>query len=413
VVLEGERLVVSATRDDERGTDAGACYIFERNRGGANQWGLVKKLIPDDLGAGDMFGVEPSLSGDTLVVGASGQAGYTGASYIFERNQGGSDNWGLVKKITAPDGSPGDRFGLNALDGDILVVSAYRDDDVGFDVGSAYVFYRNRGGTDNWGFVKKLLPNQDELPETRFGVDLDLEGDTVALNASGYYSGALIPGTVYLFQKDMGGPDNWGLAHRVEPSDPTAQKQFGAWNAVDLSDGILAVGATGDNQGGNRAGAAYVFDLLPAIQLTPQGNQLQISWINPGGACFAVEHCLCLAPFDFWSLLPHGRDNPCAVSMNDPAGFFRLVRVPPLAIIEWPTSLTVSEGDSITLQVQATGLDPLSYEWRLNDALIEGATQASLTIDQAQASDGGVYTVTVSDACGSVTTEPATLTVEP
>jgi hypothetical protein len=81
-------------------------------------------------------------------------------------------------------------------------------------------------------------------------------------------------------------------------------------------------------------------------------------------------------------------------------------------IISWPTALSVPEGSNITLRVEAEGLDPLSYEWRFNGEVMVGVTGNSFTITNAGRSDEGQYVVTVSDACGSVTTAPPlTLTV--
>ena len=108
---------------------------------------------------------------------------------------------------------------------------------------------------------------------------------------------------------------------------------------------------------------------------------------------------------------------------------FGLVKVDPREIIVTVSAITdkgvgisrgygleterdlLPEGSSITLRVEGTGLDPLSYEWRFNGEILEGITGNSYTIDEAAVSDQGEYVVTVSDACGSITTAPAILTV--
>ena len=54
IQLVGNRLIISADRDDEKGTDSGAVYIFEKNN--ANQWNLTTKLMAPDIQAGDHFG---------------------------------------------------------------------------------------------------------------------------------------------------------------------------------------------------------------------------------------------------------------------------------------------------------------------------------------------------------------------
>ena len=69
-----------------------------------------------DAAARDGFGSRVAISGDTIVVGDDMNPGgvvgpYPGAAYIFERNSGGADNWGQVAKIAASDGADSDSFG--------------------------------------------------------------------------------------------------------------------------------------------------------------------------------------------------------------------------------------------------------------------------------------------------------------
>ena len=71
MAISGDTVVVGAPgKDSATGYDSGAAYIFERNAGGAGNWGQVKKLIPADPAAGDWFGISVAVSGDTVVVGA-------------------------------------------------------------------------------------------------------------------------------------------------------------------------------------------------------------------------------------------------------------------------------------------------------------------------------------------------------
>ncbi|MED4420313.1 immunoglobulin domain-containing protein, partial [Schinkia azotoformans] len=63
--------------------------------------------------------------------------------------------------------------------------------------------------------------------------------------------------------------------------------------------------------------------------------------------------------------------------------------------------------------VVATGDAPLSYQWKKDGTDIAGATSASLTINNAQESDEGSYTVVVSNGAGNVISTAATLTVTP
>lgn len=82
----------------------------------------------------------------------------SGSAYIFERNRGGANNWGEVKEISAITFSFEQEFGNSiSVDGDTIVVGAVRDMDNYGGFGGAYVFQRNQGGTDNWGEVDKLM----------------------------------------------------------------------------------------------------------------------------------------------------------------------------------------------------------------------------------------------------------------
>jgi pectate lyase len=82
------------------------------------------------------------------------------------------------------------------------------------------------------------------------------------------------------------------------------------------------------------------------------------------------------------------------------------------AISTQPLDQSVFVGQNATFNVIATGSAPLSYQWYYNNnAVLTNATSASLTITNAQVTDTGGYSVTVSNANGSVSSGTANLTV--
>jgi len=83
----------------------------------------------------------------------------------------------------------------------------------------------------------------------------------------------------------------------------------------------------------------------------------------------------------------------------------------PARIIVQPQSQDVFVGANVIFTVQATGSQPLIYQWSFNGVTIPGTTTDTLTISQAQLTDAGNYTVVVSNAIGSDTSLPAILTV--
>lgn len=77
-----------------------------------------------------------------------------------------------------------------------------------------------------------------------------------------------------------------------------------------------------------------------------------------------------------------------------------------------PVSTTVTEGQTATFTVVASGSTPMSYLWHRNGTAIAGATQASYTTPATVLSDSGAqFTVVVANSAGSVTSQAATLTV--
>jgi len=76
-----------------------------------------------------------------------------------------------------------------------------------------------------------------------------------------------------------------------------------------------------------------------------------------------------------------------------------------------PASQTKNAGESVTFTVVATGTPTPTYQWKKNGDEIGGATGASYTINPVGADDAADYTVVVTNAGGSVTSNPATLTV--
>jgi hypothetical protein len=146
--------------------DAGRAHIFQQNVDGANMWGEVTQVVASDAEAQDQFGLSVAISGDTAVVGANYNDDAcpadincnSGSAYVYERAQGGADNWGQVRKLTASDHANGDEFGISVgISGDSIVVGARWADAVGVDSGAAYLFSRDQGGPDKWGQLQRFV----------------------------------------------------------------------------------------------------------------------------------------------------------------------------------------------------------------------------------------------------------------
>jgi len=82
----------------------------------------------------------------------------------------------------------------------------------------------------------------------------------------------------------------------------------------------------------------------------------------------------------------------------------------PVVITTQPASQTVTTGATVTLSVSATG-GPLTYQWKKDGAVLDGATDSTLTITNAQAADAGTYSVEVVNSINTATSDDAILTV--
>jgi uncharacterized repeat protein (TIGR01451 family) len=96
--------------------------------------------------------------------------------------------------------------------------------------------------------------------------------------------------------------------------------------------------------------------------------------------------------------------------INNSAVTSTTVKDPP-TINSQPTGLAVCPGQTAMFSVTASGAAPLSYQWRKGGLDLTGETAATLTINNAQTANAGVYDVRVSNDVGAVISDPATLTV--
>ncbi len=260
VAIYGDTAIVGARFESAGGFQAGAAYVFRRDLGGPDNWGEVAKLTASDAQATDWFGATVAVSGDTAVVGAyleDAGGDFAGAAYVFQRDQGGASNWGEVTKLTASDAEAGDSFGASvAVSGDTAVIGAFQEDAGGDSAGAADVFQRGQGGPERWGEVTKLIASDADAGDF-FGVGVAVSEDTVVVGANNDDAGGSLAGAAYVFMRDQGGTDNWGEVTKLAASDAEAGDFFGS--GVAVSDDIAVVGAFREDAGGDNAGAAYVF----------------------------------------------------------------------------------------------------------------------------------------------------------
>jgi len=257
LATNGEFLFVGASFSDDayHGEDCGAVYVYENSKG----WGQTQKLQPlytdDDVS----FGNTISMNENYAIVGAyydSYNDYHEGSAYIYYLNYL-SD--GLPGKYLLPDvNSPAGLFGYAVdVSENYAVVTAILDNTSGENSGTVYLFGKDVGGGDHWGLVKKIVP-ENPFNNMNFGYSIKIGGDTLYVgvlgdNINGDYSGAC-----NIYVKDEGGTDNWGKLTTLYPSDGSEYDNFGSY--IYLKDNYLFISAENAGNTSQGEGAVYVFE---------------------------------------------------------------------------------------------------------------------------------------------------------
>ena len=249
VAISGDHAIVGARLAEGGAANSGQAYIYRRF---GVEWRQVATLAAPNAGAADYFGFSVAIDGGNAVVGAllsDADGGVNaGAAYVFSRNEGGANSWGLTKQLDNPFAANVDQFGYSvAIDGNTIAIGSRLDDDpsrAGSNHGSVSIFDRNLGGAAHWGHRTTFYADSPVGAGDRFGSSLALENDTVVVGTPGFGGGN--SGAVFVHQRHAGGNNTWGIVKQLEGSDPQTGDRFGT--KVSLSNGVLAVGNPFDDQ---------------------------------------------------------------------------------------------------------------------------------------------------------------------
>ena len=273
----------------------GAAYVFVRQ--GA-MWSLQGSLQASNGDEADEFGGAVAIAGDTIVVGARGEAsGATGvggdesanwlygagAAYVFRRTGAA---WTQEAYLKASNTDSGDYFGTSVgVSGETIVVSAWGEssrsagingdqaDNMWGGTGAVYVFVREAGLWSQQAYVKASNPNDND----QFGESLAISGDTFVVGSPCEASAAAgmagnqgdnsltCAGAAYVFVREAA---VWHQEAYLKASNPGYFAQYGT--SVAISGDAVVVGAVFENgtvagvngvqnADGINIGAAYLF----------------------------------------------------------------------------------------------------------------------------------------------------------
>jgi LPXTG-site transpeptidase (sortase) family protein len=177
VAISGERIVIGAIFKDPdlgvgRVTNAGAAYIFSRQ---GDDWEQQARLVPEQASPFTEFGQSVSITGDRVVVSAAEaeQGGYTGAgaAYLFIRSD---KEWVQQTKIIADYIYEDDSFGESVgISGDWVIVGASGRDPGGRSrAGEAFMYQLAQVQLPETGFPPGRITRLAAQPPARAYAEL-------------------------------------------------------------------------------------------------------------------------------------------------------------------------------------------------------------------------------------------------
>ncbi|MEO6684783.1 MAG: T9SS type A sorting domain-containing protein [Dyadobacter sp.] len=260
--ISNDYLVISGR--DKAADLTTAAYIYGRNQGGADQWGMVKEILLPTSSGYSTRSSGVAISGDNIIIGNANEPNgtgqfQTGSVSLYNKDQGGLGLWGLVNKLTIAGAITKDALGVSvSIDGDYAVAGATGENAV---AGAAYIFKRN-SITGQWSQIKKLtssVPANNDF----FGNSLAQSGPYIVIGAYGDArdeQGLNLKtnaGSAYIFKKDQN-DDNWVQIKKITASDRAAQDSFA--NSVSISGNYLVVGTPNNGVAAKDFfGAAFIY----------------------------------------------------------------------------------------------------------------------------------------------------------
>ena len=228
--------------------NAGSAYVF---RFDGESWESEAWLVDAEPATEDEFGKAVGVGDDVIVIGVpyhDGVGADSGAAYVFRDTGSG---WTEESILVPSDPAAYDGFGFSvAVEGEVIIVGSFCDDDLGVDSGSVYVF---RWDGQAWNEETKLLAS-DGAADDSFGLSLALDEGGLLIGAWGDDDQGEKAGSAYVFRFDG---DSWTEEAKLTASDGAASDFFGG--SVGLSGDVAIVGAHEDDDFGSGSGAAYVY----------------------------------------------------------------------------------------------------------------------------------------------------------
>jgi uncharacterized repeat protein (TIGR01451 family) len=196
------------------------------------------------------------------------------------------------------------------------------------------------------------------------------------------------------------GTDQYATIENGEPAPfGIAKSVWWSWTAP--SDGVVNLSLT--NYTGDQILAIYTGGNLPSLSSVATAFFYQVGLQQP----IAVQFKTTVGTTYQIQVEEPADSSGGSFDLN--LLFTPLIFAP--TITSQPLSRIVTNEDSVTFQVAASGAPPLTYQWLFGGTNLAGATNTTLELDNVSASEAGSYLVIVSNPGGFTNSQSATLTV--
>lgn len=264
VAIHGDMMVVANCSSfdlvDYCNSEADWVSIFRRIGG---VWQASETIHRPSWAAGGAFGKALALDDNILAIGglsASSSGVVRDVVYLYRLTDSGWSSSPIDSLV-----GDGDIDGLDegfghaiALSDGVLVIGANGDDELGMDGGAAYLYAQDQTGSDNWIFLRKLLPSIGNEGD-RFGSAVALRDSRCVVGAPKRRIGGTDAGAAYVFERDAGFPNNWGETGYLEPiGEVTNSMDHGA--SVAIGPDRIAVGAPLHDLSLQDEGSVHVYE---------------------------------------------------------------------------------------------------------------------------------------------------------
>ena len=225
--MSGDNMVIGAS-------GSASAYVYKWN--GSSYEEIIKLTASNDSHY-HTFGKAVSISENNVIVGAE-RGERSGRAYVYRWNGASYYEY----KLSSSDGNSGDKFGgAVSISGDNVIVGASEDDDNGTDSGSAYVYRWDGSEYDEY----KLTASDGEKDD-RFGKNVSIDGNNVVVGAYGNFFANNILGKAYVYRWNGESYDEYILT----ASDTSIGDRFGY--SVSISGDYVLVGT-------DRSKAVYIY----------------------------------------------------------------------------------------------------------------------------------------------------------